>query len=67
MKQWLTPEERQSYREGNMRTEWGSRSASNHYEWNFVDRHEAELFCRKWGHVLVAREVSEARVVSIRG
>lgn len=51
-----------------MKTEYGTQSVSGEEEWwEGLSRDEAAELCKKYDCTLIAREVSEPRVVSIRG
>lgn len=49
-----------------MATEYGVRYSTGIDHWSFADRATAEKWVRDCGAVLIAREVSEPRIVSIR-
>lgn len=49
-----------------MATEYGVRDDRGFNDWEGMTRDRAESLCRQHGYILIAREVSEPRIVSIR-
>lgn len=49
-----------------MATEYGIRATDGTDYWEYIDRDYAESTAREYGFTLIAREVSEPRIVSIR-
>jgi hypothetical protein len=49
-----------------MATEYGVRDDLGNDDWEYLTRAGAETMCRETGWSLIAREVSEPRIVSIR-